>query len=204
LTVNGTPAFVGSPATTSALVATTGGLGDAYQVMKNFDFPNYGIRFDLTIPIRNRSAQADNTRALLEQRQSETRLRQLQNGVVVEVRNAQIALEQNRARVAAAQKSRELQERTLDAEQKKYQLGASTIFLVIQAQRDLAQARSVEVRALTDLMKAKIEFERALGRTLGANNIQIAGVQRGQIIRDTNIPGDVDAQIEAVQTKGKF
>jgi outer membrane protein len=203
LSVNGMPAFLGTPATTSTFVSATAGLGDAYQVMKDFDFPNYGIRFDLTIPIRNRAAQADNTRALLEQRQSETRLRQLQNSVVVEVRNAQIALEQSRARVAAAQKSRELQERTLDAEQKKYQLGASTIFLVIQAQRDLAQARSVEVRALTDLMKAKIEFERALGRTLNANNIQIAAVQRGHITRETNIPGDVDAQLEAVQVKGK-
>jgi outer membrane protein TolC len=207
LTVNGTPAFSATPivtTTTTTIPATQGGLGDAYSVMKDFNFPNYGVRFDLTIPIRNRAAQADNTRALLEQRQSETRLRQLQNNVVVEVRNAQIALEQSRARVEAAQKSRELQERTLDAEQKKYQLGASTIFLVIQAQRDLAQARSVEVRALTDLMKAKIEFERALGRTLNANNIQIAAVQRGQIIRETNIPGNVDAQLEAVQPKGKY
>ena len=180
------------------------GLTDAWRAMKDFDFPTYSVQVTLTIPIRNRAAQADNTTALLQQRQAETRLRQLQNTVVVEVRNAQIALEQSRARVEAAVKARELQEQTLDAEQKKYQLGASTIFFVIQAQRDLAQARSTEVRALTDLVKAKVEFERALGRTLEANRIEIAGVQRGRVFRETNIPGDIDGKVQAVPAAGQY
>lgn len=172
--VGGVPAFVGSPTSTATSMLIPGGLGDAWERLFNFEFPNYSVRLDLTIPIRNRAAQADNAQAILEERQSETRLRQLQNNIVVEVRNAQIALEQNRARVDAAQKSRELQERTLDAEQKKYQLGASTIFFVIQAQRDLAQAQSAEVRALADLMIARVEYDRALGRTLQSHSIQIA------------------------------
>lgn len=187
--VGGMPVFVGSPnfASTSTLVPA--GLVDAWARLYNFEFPNYSVRLDLTIPIRNRAAQADNAQAILEERQSEARLRQLQNIIVVEVRNAQIALEQSRARVEAAQKSRELQERTLDAEQKKYQLGASSIFFVIQAQRDLAQAESTEVRALADLMIARVEYDRALGRTLQVNNIQIADAQgKG---RKTNIPGSI-------------
>ena len=67
-----------------------------------------------------------------------------------------IGLQQSRARYQAAQKSRVLQEQTLDAEQKKYALGASTIFFVIQAQRDLAQAQAVEVAALSTYNRARV------------------------------------------------
>jgi outer membrane protein TolC len=187
--VGGVPVFVGSPNFTSTSTLTPAGLSDAWSRLFNFEFPQYSVRLDLTIPIRNRAAQADNAQALLEERQSETRLRQLQNNIVVEVRNAQIALQQNRARVDSAQKSRELAERTLDAEQKKYQLGASTIFFVIQAQRDLAQAESAEVRALADLLKARVTYDQALGRTLQTNSIQIseADAKKG----GKNIPGDI-------------
>ena len=178
------------PVTVRPVVGTNfAGLGDALGSIFRSDFPTYSLQLNLNIPIRNRPAQADNARAILEQRQAETRLQQLENGIVVEVRNAQIALEQNRARVEAAQKSRILQEQTLDAEQKKYQLGASTIFFVIQAQRDLSAAQSVEVRALVDLVKAKVDFDRSLGRTLEVNRISIAGAKQGTVPRDTLIPG---------------
>ncbi|MCL6565306.1 MAG: TolC family protein [Acidobacteriia bacterium] len=173
----------------------TEGLPTALEEVINNRFPTYSAGFTLNVPIRNRSAQADAARALLEQRQAETRLRQLQNNVVVEVRNAQIALEQSRARVEAAQKARELAERTLDAEQKKYQLGASTIFFVIQAQRDLAQAQAQEIRAMADLLKARVEFDRALGRTLEVHNIEIADALDGQIERVPNIPGRIEAAL---------
>jgi len=171
------------------------GLSDALSSIFNNNFPTYTLQLNLSIPIRNRSAQADSARALLDQRQAETRLRQLQNGVVVEVRNAQNVLEQDRARVEAATKARILQEQTLDAEQKKLQLGASTIFLVIQAQRDLANAQDTELRALVDLAKARIDYDRALGRTLEANNINIADARRGQVQRDTLIPGTVNGEV---------
>jgi outer membrane protein TolC len=191
--IGGQPVFVGVPDTTATTALFAAGLDEAWGRLFNFEFPNYGFRFDLNIPIRNRAAQADNAQAILEHRQSETRLQQLQNTIVVEVRNAQIALEQNKARVAAAQKSRELQERTLDAEQKKYQLGASTIFFVIQAQRDLAQAQSAEVRALADMLKARVEFDRALGRTLEINKIDIADAKSTDT-SSSRIPGTVIAQ----------
>ncbi len=178
------------------------GLTDAFGNIFGNDFPTYSLQLSLSIPIRNRPAQADSARAILTQRQNATRLQQIQNNVVVDVRNTQIALEQDRARVETAVKSRVLAEQTLDAEQKKYQLGASTIFLVIQAQRDLASAQSVEVRALVDLIKAKADFERALARTIEVNHITIADAQRGRAPRETLIPGSVTGEI--VGPTGKF
>jgi outer membrane protein len=180
---------------TPVVGVNTEGLPSALEEVIHNRFPTYSAGFTLNLPIRNRSAQADAARALLEQRQAETRLRQLQNSVVVEVRNAQIALEQSRARVEAARKAHELAERTLDAEQKKYQLGASTIFFVIQAQRDLAQAQAQEIRAMADLLKARVEFDRALGRTLEVHNIEIAEALDGKIERVPNIPGRVEAAL---------
>ncbi|MBI3404086.1 MAG: TolC family protein [Acidobacteria bacterium] len=168
---------------------TQAGWGDALDTVFRSNFPTYSVTLSLTLPIRNRSAQADNARAQLEQRQAESRVLQLQNSIVVEVRNAQIGVQQSVARVEAAKKSRELAERTLDAEQKKNQLGASTIFFVIQAQRDLAAAQSVEVQSLSGLLKAQVEYERALGRTLASNKIDVADAKKPQPMREPNIPG---------------
>ncbi len=160
--------------TTAIVSQTNRGLPQAWTQAFHSNFPQYTVALSLSIPLRNRSAQADNARALIEERQAQVRLQQLRNQVAVEVRNAQIALEQNRARVEAAQKFRILAEQTLDAEQKKYALGASTIFLVIQAQRDLANAQGAELRAMSDFMKSRVEFDRALGRTLDAHRVQMS------------------------------
>lgn len=203
--VGGVPVFAGRALSTSTSTLVPAGFTDAFGNVKDFNFPNYSVALNLNIPIRNRAAQADNAQAILEERQSETRVRQLQNNIVVQVRNAQIALEQNKARVEAAQKSRELQERTLDAEQKKYQLGASTIFFVIQAQRDLAAAQSAEVAALSQLLKSRVEFDRALGRTLETNRISMADAMSGQPSKETLIPGHIiSAPAKGSITSGKF
>ena len=106
----------------------------------------------MNIPLRNRPAQADVARALLAQQQDQARLLQLQNTVAVDVQNAQIALRQSRTAVEAAVKTRQLQEQALQAEQTRFQLGASTIFLVNQAQRDLST--SAEVRAQVNLVQS--------------------------------------------------
>jgi outer membrane protein TolC len=184
------------PSTFTPVTGTNiGGLSDALDQIANGRFPTYSIQLSLTIPILNRSAQADNARAILEQRQAEVTLRRLESSVFVDVRNTRIALEQNRARVVTAQKSRILAEQTLDAEQKKFQLGASTIFFVVQAQRDLANAQSVELRALVDLVKAKVDYERALGRTLSVNRITLADAKSGSGGRDPLIPGTLRGEI---------
>jgi len=112
----------------------------------------------------------------LTQRQIEAQTLQIKNAALLDVRNTFIALEQDRARVDVAVKARQLQQETFDAEQKKYQLGASTVYLVvIQTQRDLVTAQGTELRALADLVEAKANYERAVGRTLETNRVTIAG-----------------------------
>jgi outer membrane protein TolC len=195
ITVGGVPVFTSTRDTTSTSTILQGGYSDSLDLLRKFKFPTYGVSFTLTVPILNRAAQAENARAQLEQRQAEVALKRLENTIVVEVRNAQIAVEQSRASLDAARKARQLAERTLDAEQKKYQLGASTIFFVIQAQRDLADAQSRELNALVATIKAKVELERALGRTLEVNNITLAEAQQGQRNREPNIPGTPTAEL---------
>lgn len=164
------------------------------QVFTN-QFPDYFASLNLYLPLRNRSAQADSARALLTQRQLETQLQQLKNAALLDVRNTYIALQQDRARVDAAIKARELQKQTFEAEQKKYTLGASTVYQVILTQRDFVTAQGVELRALSDLVEAKANFERAVGRTLEVNRVTIANSRLGEVERDTLIPGTLHGEV---------
>jgi len=158
-----------------------GGVGGLMNQLFSRNFPDYGVSFQLNIPLRNRSAQADVTRSQLTLRQNEIRQQQQLNQLRVEVQNALITLQQARARYNAALKARILQEQNLDAEQKKYALGASTIYFVIQAQRDLATARSTEVAALAGYGKARVEMDRSTGQTLTANNIVVDDAFKGRV-----------------------
>src|SRR6266849_687175 len=171
------------------------GFGDALSSVFHNNFPDYQVSLNVQIPIRNRSAQADNQRAILTQRQLEAQLQQLKNAALLDVRNTYIALTQDRAQVDAASKARELQQQTFDAEQKKYQLGASTVYLVIQTQRDLISAQGTELRALANLVEAKANYERAVGRTLEVNRVTIADAKTGEVERETLIPGTLHGQV---------
>jgi outer membrane protein len=152
-------------------------------------YPEYNAQISLTIPIRNRAAQANNVTALLNERQDEARYRQARNNAAIDVHTAQIILEQARITLAAASKTRDLDQQTLDAEQKKYQLGASTLFNVVSDQNILAAAASAEVRARVNLAEGKVNFDRAMARTLEVYNITIADAKSGQAPKDTLIPG---------------
>lgn len=169
------------PATGQRSIVNVGGYGTSLTQALQGDFPDYAFGLSISIPLKNRVAQAEMARAQIEERQAQTRYRRTVNSIIVDVRNAQIALAQNRARIDAAIKARELAQETLDAEQKKFQLGASTIFLVIQAQRDLAEARSQEVRALVDFERARVDFDRALGRTLERSHITLEDAKSGVV-----------------------
>ena len=171
------------------------GFGDALSSAFHNNFPDYQVSLNVQIPIRNRSAQADNQRAILTQRWLEAQLQQMQNAALLDVRNTYIALTQDRAQVDAASKARELQQQTFDAEQKKYQLGASTVYLVIQTQRDLINAQGTELRALANLAEAKANYERAVGRTLEVNRVSIADGKTGEVERETLIPGTLHGQV---------
>ena len=171
------------------------GFGDAMSSALHNNFPDYQVSLNVQIPIRNRSAQADNQRAILTQRWLEAQLQQMKNAALLDVRNTYIALTQDRAQVDAASKARELQQQTFDAEQKKYQLGASTVYLVIQTQRDLINAQGTELRALANLAEAKANYERAVGRTLEVNRVSIADGKTGEVERETLIPGTLHGQV---------
>jgi outer membrane protein TolC len=192
--VNGAPIFE-SASIPTVIGTTKQGFSTAQSQIFHNKFPEYAAQLTLTLPLRNRSAQADNARALLFQRQLETQMQQLRNAALLDVRNTYIALTQGRAQVEAASKARELQQQTFDAEQKKYQLGASTVYLVIQTQRDLISAQGTEIRALATLEEAKANYERAVGRTLEVNRVTIADAKTGEVERDTLIPGTLHGQV---------
>lgn len=194
--VNGVPVYIGTPLTfTQTSMITPGGLGDDLQQIYNSRFPTYAFGLNITLPIRNRAAQADAARALLNERQFQTTYQQTQNNIMLDVRNAMIVLEQDRARVDAASRASVLAHETLDAEQKKYQLGASTTFLVIQDERDMTAAEGTEIRAKADLIEAQINYDKALGRTLEVNNITVGDAKSRRISKNPNIPGTPSSQL---------
>jgi ABC-type proline/glycine betaine transport system permease subunit len=146
-------------------------------------FPTYGIGLQLTLRLRNRIAQSEAVRSELELRQAAIRRQQLENQVRLEVGDAVIGLERSRAAYEAAVLTRQLQEQSLAAEEKRYAVGLSTTFLVIQYQNFLAQARSTEVAARGAWAKARTALDRALGVTLEANNISLEDTYNGRISR---------------------
>ncbi len=173
-----------------------GGYGNVLSQLFGRNFPDYSAGISLNIPLRNRAAQADYATAQLNLRQSELMLQRQINSVRVDVQNAVIALQQARVRYLAAEKNRALQEQTLDAEQKKYALGASTVYLVIQAQRDLATAESSRVAALSAYARARTQLDLATGQTLEANNIQIEEAKTGRV---SKAPSPIPAVDPGVQ-----
>jgi outer membrane protein len=150
--------------------------------------PDKGIGLQLNIPIRNRVAQATQMRSQFEYRQAQLRLQQLENQVRIEVRNAQFGVQQNRASVVSAQAAVDLARQSLDAEQKKYALGASTSTLVLQNEAALVQAESTLVSAKAAYEKAQVELDRATGLSLDHANIEIADAVRGQVTHAPRIP----------------
>ncbi len=181
------PIFLGEPVFPT--VVKTGGLGNSLNSMINAQFPSFYGALTLTLPIRNRTAQANSATAQINERQLEVNYKESQNAVFVQVRNAIIGLTQDRAQVAAAEKARALAQQTLDDEQKKFQLGSSNSFTVTQRIQQLTAAAGTEVRAKANLAEAYVQFNQAMGRTLEANNITLADARSGSVSSAPNIPG---------------
>jgi outer membrane protein len=168
-----------------------GGYGNLLAQIGRRNYPNYSAGFSLNIPLRNRAAQSDYVTSLLELRQNQLNLQKNSNQVLVDVQNAVIGLQQARARYDAAVKSRQLEDQTLAADQKRYSLGAATAFQVIQDQRDLATTQSSEVQAMANYTHARISFDQALGTTLEVNHVSIDEALKGQISRPSELPPDL-------------
>jgi outer membrane protein len=188
-----------NPLATCAVPATPGcipagsiastGFGDAFSNLFNSTAPDKGVAINIQIPIGNRVAQATQVRAMLEYRQSQLSLKTVENTITIGIRNDVFTVENNRASVVAAQKARDLAAQTLDAEQKKYNLGASTYLAVLQDERDLAAAESTLVSAMTNYAKARVQLDRDTAQTLDRNNIKIDEAVTGDVKTQPTVPG---------------
>jgi outer membrane protein TolC len=166
-----------------------GGAGDALSEVFRNVYPNYSFGVNLSIPIRNRAAQADAATAQIQERQMRVQLQQRINQVQQDVRNAVIAVTQARVQIDAAKESTALYKETLEGEQKKFLLGESTPFLVIQAERDVANAEGNEAKARDTYAKALTQYAQATATILDKYNIEISEAKSGQVTRAMNIPG---------------
>lgn len=166
------------PAADPALI---GGFGGVLDQILSRRYPTYGIGLQLNLPLRNRIAEADFARDQIQVKQSEVRLRQLENQARLEVEDAIIALRRARASADAAAQARQFQQESLAAEQAKFDVGASTSFFVIQYQSLLAQAQSTEVAAKSAYVKARAALERAIGSILTENGISVEAALKGRM-----------------------
>jgi outer membrane protein len=169
-------------------VFPTTSIGNTLNQLVNSTSPDKGVGLQLNIPLRNRAAQAVQIRSELEYRQAQMRLQQIENQVGIEIRNAQYAVQQNRASVDSAQAAAELARQSLDAEQKKYQFGTSTTTLVLQYQSQLATSESALVNATVAYEKSRIELDRATGTLLDHHGISVDDAAKGQVTRMPSVP----------------
>ena len=166
-----------------AYLGLGGGAGSNLGQILRRDYPSATVSLNLTLPIHNRTAQADLARDEIQLRQTQIRARQLENQIRVEVEDALIALQRTRAAYDAAQETRRLQEQSLEIEHERFSSGLSTNFLVIQYESFVAQARSSEVAARGAWAKARNQYERVLGLTLRNHNVSVEEAVRGQVSR---------------------
>lgn len=166
-----------------------GGYGNLLAQIARRNFPNYSAGFSLNIPLRNRANQSDYVTSLIEIRQNELNLQKNVSQVRVDVQNAVIGVRQARARYDAAVQARVLAQQTLEADQKKFSLGAATPFQVVQDQRDLATAQNSEVQAMANYTHARISFDQALGTTLEVNHVSMGEALAGQVSSQPGKPG---------------
>jgi outer membrane protein TolC len=179
----------------------TSGYGDALSNTFNNSYPDKGVGVNISIPLRNRVAQADQARSQMEYRQSEMRLQQLYTQIRIQVINGQYALTNDRAQVQAAQAARDFATQSLDAEEKKYRLGASTTALVLQQQRNLATAENSLISATAAYAKDRVALGQLLSNTLDRYGISITDAATGVLGQTPVVPGLMTAPSAPPATK---
>lgn len=154
---------------------TPGGFSDALDQVTGLDFPGWQVGLQFAYPLQNRSGRARRASAEIAVDSAEMLYEQLHQQVATEVRSAARNLESAWEQVESARASRRLQERSLDAEQKRFDNGMSTSFQVLQVQNELTAARSREVAATVGYNRAVIEYHRAVGGLLETSGIRLVG-----------------------------
>ena len=165
------------------------GYGSAFSNLFNSSYPDKGVGVNLTIPLRNRQVQADQLRNDLEYRQAQMSLLQTENLVILQVRQAEFALEQNWAALKAAISARDYAAQALDAEQKKLVMGASTSTLVLQASSNMTQAESSVLAAATNYEKSKVQLDLSTAETLTKLGIDLTDAEAAQVKHQPNVSG---------------
>src|SRR5271165_5691915 len=165
--------------------ASSKGYGGTLNELVNSTAPDKGVGLTLSIPLRNRLAQANQVRAQLEYRQAQARELQLENQVRIEVRNAQFDVKQNRVAVQAAQSAVDFARQTLNADQQKLKVGLTTEVTILQDAATLTTNESNLVSAKAAYEKSRIELDRATGLLLDHAHIDVADATSGQV---THLP----------------
>jgi outer membrane protein len=156
----GGPQFVRSGLGGTVIQTIPNGWGDALSTLAHLTAPQWNLALNLSYPLGASSAEANHARALVQKRQTVAQEKQLELQIATEVTNAAIQADSNLTQYEAALASRDLAQQRLDAEQSKFEVGISTNFFVVQAQRDLADAQNTELKALLDYRKALVDYQR--------------------------------------------
>jgi outer membrane protein TolC len=178
------PSFPGG----APVVNTPSSYGGALQNAFNNSSPDYLAEVQVSIPLRNRQARADQFRSELEYRQAQLQVEQTTKNVRIEVRNAAYALQQGGARVEAARKARDLAQRTFDIKKQEQQLGAGSNFETVTAEHDLAIASSALAAAETTYEKNRVELYRATGQTISRLGISLDEARSGVVSKPASAP----------------
>jgi HAE1 family hydrophobic/amphiphilic exporter-1 len=150
-----------------------GGYGQSVENLLSNRFTNFKVGVQISLPLRNRTAEANLGRSLVEAERIGTQREQLEQTIQVDVRNALQAMRSAESRLRAASATREANEQQFASEQRKLDAGQSTTFLVLERQTALTEARGLELKAQTDLNKAIADLQRATGNALRVNSIVV-------------------------------
>ena len=172
------------------------GYPNAFHDLFNSTGPDKGIGVNLNVVLRNRAAQSEQVRAELEYRQSQVGLQQIENQIGIEVRQAPFSVQQNYAALQAAIAARDYANESLVAEQKKFNYGASTPTLVLQASSNLTQAESNVLNASANYEKSKVQLDKSTAETLAKLGIDIADAEAGQVKHLPTVKGVVPANVQ--------
>jgi outer membrane protein len=152
-----------------------GGYSDALSTLFKRNYPSWNLSLNVNYPLGTSAQDASLARAKVQLSQIDAQMKQIELQVATDVTSAAINLRNAAESVQASQAARDLSTQRLEAEQSKFEVGMSTNYQVVQAQRDLSDARNSELRAILNYRKAQVEFERLQQTTLGASNITILG-----------------------------
>jgi len=175
--------------TISCASTTTSGYSDVFGDLFNSSSPDKGLGFNFQIPLRNRTAQADQARSQIEYRQAELHLEQLYTQIHMQVVNAQLALTNDREQVKAATAARDFNRQSLDAEEKKLHLGASTTANVLLQQRNLSTAENNLIAANASYAQARAALYQMLASTLQHYGINLNDATAGVVKTAPVVPG---------------